>query len=195
MLTLCVSISLSATVTLVCLYSPKVYILLFHPDKNVRKLTMNSSAAYRRSGGRAPPPVVVVRTASTGCGAASTVSARAEAAKKHGEGQPVVVALIGTTSSSLDEGYAGGSGLPQMSGGHKNKQQSGDDHIESSDGLCFKNSASCGDCSHEAKVLLTISAQGLYMFCFCIEFSREQHVRSHLIQFYLIQGTTSCALW
>lgn len=32
---------------LVCLYSPKIYILLFHPDKNVRKLTMNS-AAYRR---------------------------------------------------------------------------------------------------------------------------------------------------
>lgn len=41
------SISLSATVALVCLYSPKIYILLFHPDKNVRKLTMNS-AAYRR---------------------------------------------------------------------------------------------------------------------------------------------------
>ncbi|XP_037925369.1 metabotropic glutamate receptor isoform X2 [Hermetia illucens] len=48
--TLCISISLSASVALVCLYSPKVYILVWHPDKNVRKLTMNS-AAYRRSGG------------------------------------------------------------------------------------------------------------------------------------------------
>ncbi|KAH8269764.1 hypothetical protein KR018_001288, partial [Drosophila ironensis] len=46
--TLCISISLSASVALVCLYSPKVYILIFHPDKNVRKLTMNSTV-YRRS--------------------------------------------------------------------------------------------------------------------------------------------------
>lgn len=38
---------MNATVALVCLYSPKVYIIVFHPDKNVRKLTMNS-AAYRR---------------------------------------------------------------------------------------------------------------------------------------------------
>lgn len=45
--TLSVSISLSASVALVCLYSPKVYILVFHPDKNIRKLTMNS-AAYRK---------------------------------------------------------------------------------------------------------------------------------------------------
>ncbi|XP_037956983.1 metabotropic glutamate receptor-like [Teleopsis dalmanni] len=47
--TLCISISLSASVALICLYSPKVYILVFHPDKNIRKLTMNSTV-YRRSG-------------------------------------------------------------------------------------------------------------------------------------------------
>ncbi|KAL1493265.1 hypothetical protein ABEB36_011350 [Hypothenemus hampei] len=41
--TLCVATSMNATVALVCLYSPKVYIILFHPDKNVRKLTMNSA--------------------------------------------------------------------------------------------------------------------------------------------------------
>ncbi|KAH8391456.1 hypothetical protein KR215_004293, partial [Drosophila sulfurigaster] len=56
--TLCISISLSASVALICLYSPKVYILVFHPDKNVRKLTMNSTV-YRRSattaGGQAMP--------------------------------------------------------------------------------------------------------------------------------------------
>ncbi|KYN05154.1 Metabotropic glutamate receptor, partial [Cyphomyrmex costatus] len=34
--TLCVAISLSASVTLVCLYSPKVYIIVFQPDKNIR---------------------------------------------------------------------------------------------------------------------------------------------------------------
>ncbi|VUZ53599.1 unnamed protein product, partial [Hymenolepis diminuta] len=40
--TLSVSVSLSATVTLVCLFAPKVYIIYFHPEKNIRKLTMNS---------------------------------------------------------------------------------------------------------------------------------------------------------
>lgn len=44
---------------LVCLYSPKIYILLFHPDKNVRKLTMNS-AAYRRG------PITTTGGGSTG---------------------------------------------------------------------------------------------------------------------------------
>ncbi|XP_034670526.1 metabotropic glutamate receptor [Drosophila subobscura] len=52
--TLCISISLSASVALVCLYSPKVYILVFHPDKNVRKLTMNSTV-YRRSAAAGHP--------------------------------------------------------------------------------------------------------------------------------------------
>ncbi|OQR69824.1 metabotropic glutamate receptor-like [Tropilaelaps mercedesae] len=61
--TLCVSISLSAYVALFCLFSPKVYIVLFHPDKNVRKLTMNS-ATYKKAptssttgvgGGGGPP--------------------------------------------------------------------------------------------------------------------------------------------
>ncbi|KAM7309060.1 putative metabotropic glutamate receptor 2 [Ixodes scapularis] len=46
--TLCVSISLSAYVALFCLFSPKIYIILCHPDKNVRKLTMNS-ATYKKA--------------------------------------------------------------------------------------------------------------------------------------------------
>jgi len=42
--TLCVAISLSASVTLVCLYSPKVYIIVFQPDKNIRgKIYMGST--------------------------------------------------------------------------------------------------------------------------------------------------------
>jgi hypothetical protein len=43
MTTLCVTISLSAYVTLFCLYSPKLYIILVHPEKNVRRLTMNTN--------------------------------------------------------------------------------------------------------------------------------------------------------
>jgi len=40
--TLCISISLSAYTTLFCLFAPKLYIIVFQPEKNVRKLTMNS---------------------------------------------------------------------------------------------------------------------------------------------------------
>lgn len=35
--TLCISISLSATVALFCLFSPKLWIILMEPEKNVRK--------------------------------------------------------------------------------------------------------------------------------------------------------------
>ncbi|XP_062584949.1 metabotropic glutamate receptor-like isoform X1 [Saccostrea cucullata] len=45
--TLCISISLSATVALVCLFTPKMYIIVFQPEKNVRRLTM-SSASYKK---------------------------------------------------------------------------------------------------------------------------------------------------
>lgn len=72
---------------LICLYSPKVYILVFHPDKNVRKLTMNSTV-YRRSanaptggvaGGsasgcsRAPGPGISGAACSTGTAERSSV--------------------------------------------------------------------------------------------------------------------------
>ncbi|KAG5884332.1 hypothetical protein JTB14_007841 [Gonioctena quinquepunctata] len=52
--TLCVATSMNATVALVCLYSPKVYIIVLHPDKNVRKLTMNSAAYKKYNSGSAP---------------------------------------------------------------------------------------------------------------------------------------------
>lgn len=42
------SISLSAYVALFCLFMPKIYIIIFHPDKNVRKLTMQS-ATYKKA--------------------------------------------------------------------------------------------------------------------------------------------------
>ena len=35
--TMCYSISLSATVALICMFSPKLYIILTHPEKNVRQ--------------------------------------------------------------------------------------------------------------------------------------------------------------
>ncbi|KAK0179971.1 hypothetical protein PV327_005663 [Microctonus hyperodae] len=51
--TLCVAISLSASVTLVCLYSPKVYIIVFQPDKNIRgKVTMGSTT-FKKQGSNA----------------------------------------------------------------------------------------------------------------------------------------------
>ncbi|KAK2154042.1 hypothetical protein LSH36_278g01000 [Paralvinella palmiformis] len=48
--TLCVSISLSAFVALLCLFTPKMYIIVFQPEKNVRRLTMNSTT-YKKGPG------------------------------------------------------------------------------------------------------------------------------------------------
>nr|XP_031850157.1 metabotropic glutamate receptor-like [Nomia melanderi] len=61
--TLCVAISLSASVTLVCLYSPKVYIILFQPDKNIRrKVTMGDK--FKKQGSSAGTSSI---TKYTGC--------------------------------------------------------------------------------------------------------------------------------
>lgn len=48
--TLCVSISLSASVALVCLFTPKMYIIFLQPEKNVRKLTMMMNSMHRKTG-------------------------------------------------------------------------------------------------------------------------------------------------
>ncbi|XP_038054376.1 metabotropic glutamate receptor 3-like [Patiria miniata] len=50
--TLCITVSMSATVGLACLFAPKVYIIVFQPEKNVRRLNTTST---RRSHYDAPP--------------------------------------------------------------------------------------------------------------------------------------------
>ncbi|XP_070557629.1 metabotropic glutamate receptor 3-like [Ptychodera flava] len=47
--TLSIAVSLSASVALGCLFVPKVYIIVFQPEKNVRKLSC-TSATFRKSG-------------------------------------------------------------------------------------------------------------------------------------------------
>ncbi|RLU21009.1 hypothetical protein DMN91_007625 [Ooceraea biroi] len=67
--TLCVAISLSASVTLVCLYSPKVYIIVFQPDKNIRgKVYMGST--FKKQGSSAGASSVT-KCEDTGCETAS----------------------------------------------------------------------------------------------------------------------------
>ncbi|XP_048512295.1 metabotropic glutamate receptor isoform X2 [Athalia rosae] len=51
--TLCVAISLSASVALVCLYSPKVYIIIFQPDKNIRGKVTMSGSTFKKQGSSA----------------------------------------------------------------------------------------------------------------------------------------------
>lgn len=51
--TLCVAISLSASVTLVCLYAPKVYIIVFQPDKNIRGKTFIKGNTLKKQGSSA----------------------------------------------------------------------------------------------------------------------------------------------
>ncbi|CAH8467567.1 unnamed protein product [Schistosoma rodhaini] len=46
--TLCISINLSASVMLCCLFFPKLYIIYLRPEKNVRRLTMNNMTAKQK---------------------------------------------------------------------------------------------------------------------------------------------------
>ena len=47
--TLCVSISLSATVALICLFGPKLFIIFFKPEQNVRRIHNRSGTQHTRS--------------------------------------------------------------------------------------------------------------------------------------------------
>jgi len=44
-----VTISLSASVTLACLFSPKLYIILVHPERNVRQSMMPVSSYVNKN--------------------------------------------------------------------------------------------------------------------------------------------------
>lgn len=50
--TLCVSVSICASVALACLFAPKVYIIVFQPHKNVRRLSSHSSRRSQYDGTR-----------------------------------------------------------------------------------------------------------------------------------------------
>ena len=45
--TMCFSISLSGTVSLVCLFTPKLYIIILHPERNVRQSMMASKPTIK----------------------------------------------------------------------------------------------------------------------------------------------------
>jgi hypothetical protein len=47
-----VAISLSAYVMIACLFGPKLYIILFHPERNVRQSMMGPNAGGGGGGGR-----------------------------------------------------------------------------------------------------------------------------------------------
>ena len=47
--TMCFSISLSATVSLVCLFTPKWYIIILHPERNIRQSMISSKGATSKT--------------------------------------------------------------------------------------------------------------------------------------------------
>lgn len=95
-------VSFSAFVTTCCLFVPKLNVIIFHPEKNVRKLTMNS-ATYRRpfkpaipqatasAEGRICAPATASATyngyggAQTDCGSAGLISNTASQVVNMGE--------------------------------------------------------------------------------------------------------------
>ncbi|CAG0918157.1 unnamed protein product [Notodromas monacha] len=69
--TTCISVSLSATVAMVCLFTPKMYVIILHPEKNVRQSMMKNNKQYSAINKGGPgaakivtrPPVQTVSTA------------------------------------------------------------------------------------------------------------------------------------
>ncbi|KAJ9585161.1 hypothetical protein L9F63_003052, partial [Diploptera punctata] len=71
-----VTISLSASVTLACLFSPKLYIILVHPERNIRQTMMpvtNKTSYFHSSGRFSSRSPAVTGTAQTGSMMAAVV--------------------------------------------------------------------------------------------------------------------------
>ncbi|XP_018571260.1 metabotropic glutamate receptor-like, partial [Anoplophora glabripennis] len=98
--TLCVATSMNATVALVCLYSPKVYIIVLHPDKNVRKLTMNS-AAYNKYNNSGSGPTTSFAAPST-TQKANSDGTETILMQRMGPNTPSINSCTGTTGDPLD---------------------------------------------------------------------------------------------
>lgn len=132
---MCVCISLSAYVTLFCLFSPKVSIILLHPDKNVRKLTMNSGA-YKRPFKPAPSAASQDGRNNTTGGTGGTYNG---VANDQGSGGPV-----STTSQVLNLGESAArkqpSGDTPTGSGRQQKQR------QQGERLNCEYDYSCGAC-------------------------------------------------
>ena len=99
---MCLTISLSATVALVCLYLPKVYIIVFHPDKNVRKLTM--TATYRKA-----TPSASAGGGPTGAGSMGPSSSHHQVQYHHHSGNHLQMTPASSLLNNASPVAAGGS--------------------------------------------------------------------------------------
>lgn len=57
-ITMCIVVSLSGTVSLVCLFTPKLYIILLHPERNVRQSMMGKPGPVTTSSSKTQQSVV-----------------------------------------------------------------------------------------------------------------------------------------
>jgi len=110
--TLCVSVTLSATVALVCLFGPKLHIIAFQSHKNVRKLTMTTAASGQAGAGPGPGPGPGDRNRSlTSQPSTDTAPPAATAAAAGGTGSTGRVLSYGTGDSQRRPSGRSRSGL------------------------------------------------------------------------------------
>ncbi|XP_013392097.2 metabotropic glutamate receptor 3 [Lingula anatina] len=95
MTTLCISVSLSATVAIACLFLPKLHVILLHPEKNIRSKgdTMKSKTKYSLSAGLLQLQSIVPLTTAN-CKDNVTTTTQSQSSESHlTQSQPLTATL------------------------------------------------------------------------------------------------------
>nr|CAH8831150.1 unnamed protein product [Trichobilharzia regenti] len=106
--TLCISVDLSASVMLCCLFFPKLYIIYLHPEKNVRRLTMNNMTAKQKFANLVKQKASTITTSTNVCvssyvsdNTSLTVSSSTKTGLQTDSDRGILVSPAGPTQSNM----------------------------------------------------------------------------------------------